>query len=778
MFPETVTNDLGHTTRAVHHPVFGVPVWVREANGRVTRSRYDGFGRLRESDGPGQADATTTYRVAMGLPLVVETTADTGAASRKGFDRLGREVLSASKSADGTFASVTTNFDDLGRVARVDRPYGYTSFEYDDLGRLRFERRPDDGLPQTELAEIETVYEDWLTTRTIEDVRDLGEARWKRQSSVVRDGLGQVVEKREDNEGQTVVTKYEYEPFALLARVRHGPVGTSSESVTSMAYDALGRRVTLTTPDTGTTGTEYSAFGEVRVETDAEGRRVEYTRDALGRVKRRTDTSSGGAVQATDWVYDVAPNGIGALAEATSPDGVRTVLAYEATFGLARTSHLYVPGQNGGNPFETIQEADNFGRIERITYPQTGTVGPRFVVRQTYNNQNGQPSTVLDASTANESLLWSAILREPLGRVETEMYGNAITSSRSFYPATGRLASLLTGPTADVNSQQAWTYEYDLAGQLRLRSDYTLGGEDGLHEGFDYDNLGRLTGWYRADATGASVQDWSVFWEYDDRGNMKKRRTKQGNATVQNITYTTGGAGYSPHQLASTSLWSGSFSYDRVGNVTSHPGVGTITYTPFNLPRRVTGSAGSGAATVDYLYDAFGGRVLKTVGGGSTISTTYVGGLYERRQDGSSVSHVLHVFAEGRVVAQVVRREGSAGSQVSYVYADHLGSTHVVQAQDGTMEVRRQDPFGNRVSVVGDDLDPKITAAPQPAALEALTRGFTGHEEEGDLGLVNMGGRIYDARVGRFLQADPFISNPFFGQSFHGYRVDAQDPHI
>ncbi|WP_039924823.1 RHS repeat domain-containing protein [Alishewanella aestuarii] len=37
---------------------------------------------------------------------------------------------------------------------------------------------------------------------------------------------------------------------------------------------------------------------------------------------------------------------------------------------------------------------------------------------------------------------------------------------------------------------------------------------------------------------------------------------------------------------------------------------------------------------------------------------------------------------------------------------------------------------------------------------------YTGHEQIDDVGLVHMGGRVYDPILGRFLQADPFVQQP------------------
>ncbi|WP_437893478.1 RHS repeat domain-containing protein [Sorangium sp. So ce124] len=53
--------------------------------------------------------------------------------------------------------------------------------------------------------------------------------------------------------------------------------------------------------------------------------------------------------------------------------------------------------------------------------------------------------------------------------------------------------------------------------------------------------------------------------------------------------------------------------------------------------------------------------------------------------------------------------------------------------------------------------------APASFASET-TQGFTGHESDDELGLVNMKGSIYDPRIGRILTTDPIVSIPSFGE--------------
>ena len=56
------------------------------------------------------------------------------------------------------------------------------------------------------------------------------------------------------------------------------------------------------------------------------------------------------------------------------------------------------------------------------------------------------------------------------------------------------------------------------------------------------------------------------------------------------------------------------------------------------------------------------------------------------------------------------------------------------------------------------------------AAIAATTRdGFTGHETLDSVGLVHMGGRVYDPVIGRFLSVDPVVRDIGAAQSWNSY---------
>jgi RHS repeat-associated protein len=731
----------------------------------VTRRKYDGFGRLRTIDGPSDADTNVSYTAA-GPDMCVVTRANSGAETRVYIDRLGREYRQARKLADGTFAEWTTTFDPIGRPFKATGPYENRTFVCDELGRPRLEKRVDSEV-EGGVSLVETRYQGYFKTVTFDETRI--------DSYVITDGLGQIIEKQERlNELASVTTKYEWKPFGLLGRVLAGPEGDRSETV--MHYDNLGRREELWTPDTGRSTTRYNGFGEIRTEQDAEGRVVTFDYDGLGRTLKRTDLGDQGGE--TRFHYDTAPNGIGALARATSPDGVVTVLAYEGEFGALRASDTYVPGEMAGQPFRVEHEYDSLGRIQVLKYPQIpGQTGAnRFAIRYEYDQNGGLLSTA-DAQTG--AGYWRAESRDSMDRILDETFGKRAASSRRYYEDSGRLKSIKTGTGTELFQDLSYSYWSD--GNLKTRRDHRVG----LHEGFAYDALKRLGSWYTVAAgDDRKIPGFDVTYIYDERGNLRFRSNLSPGAE-ESLEYRyerINNAG--PHAVTCTSLWRDGgtdclpFEYDRTGNVIKHPLAGTITYTPFGLPKTIDG----GPTNTSYLYDAFQSRTVKTVNGNRTV---YIGGVYERRGRAQDPTHVFYVSNGERVVAQVTQNGTNGDRLTTYLHSDSLTSTDATHGPYSTTTTTspaltrtKRDPFGNQIhDLQNGQWDVRLNGgSPVPPSPSAVTLGFTGHEEDSELGLINMQGRIYDARLGRFLQADPILSAPFFSQGNNRYAYVFNNP--
>jgi RHS repeat-associated protein len=135
--------------------------------------------------------------------------------------------------------------------------------------------------------------------------------------------------------------------------------------------------------------------------------------------------------------------------------------------------------------------------------------------------------------------------------------------------------------------------------------------------------------------------------------------------------------------------------------------------------------------------------------------------LYERftPQQASPINgpiqHIYRVYGGGRQVAQVTRSQTGTSltdEEVVYLHDDHLGSTQVVTDSNGVVQRQSFSAFGDQNQTL--------------AGPDVLT-GFTGQQEDPDLGLVNMRGRMYDPRLARFLTPDPITSDPLSSQGLN-----------
>ncbi len=107
-----------------------------------------------------------------------------------------------------------------------------------------------------------------------------------------------------------------------------------------------------------------------------------------------------------------------------------------------------------------------------------------------------------------------------------------------------------------------------------------------------------------------------------------------------------------------------------------------------------------------------------------------------------------------------------------YLHRDYLGSVLAITDQNAHLVERRQfgawgtiDKFWNST---GDTEFNYYTTL--------LDRGYTGHEHLFFVSLINMNGRLYDAKLGRFLSPDNFVQDPFSTQSFNRYGYVVNNP--
>ncbi|RKH68732.1 RHS repeat-associated core domain-containing protein [Corallococcus aberystwythensis] len=741
-----------HRMERLYHPGLGALAIQEDANGVREEWRYDGLGRLRRQSAPyrvgSQAAASAAHKtVSYGKEqswTTVTVKQDGGGEHVSLLDRYERLVEERERASDGSWSHATREYDALGRLWKQSFPYSdretpaLTVFTYDKAGRLS----------QQEAGGI------IKEVRTYEG-RNVRQRSGATERRLLVNARGQVVESQDfktvGNPQSAVITRLGYGPFGVVDSVED-----AKGNLTTMDYDVLGRRTRLVTPEAGASETRYDALGAVREQTDSLGHVTTFIRDFLGRPES-VQTPEG--VSRFEW--DTAPFGVGALAWArTGPSAVSSPTDVVLTYGydaLGRSQWETTSVDGGASTYRVDRGYDAYGRMASLIYPQVDSQ-LRLGTTLEYNSHNGQFSA--SRNTVTGQLYWSALERNAAGQPTRELLGNGVASV-SRYDREGQLRFIET--QGGQGTLQKLAYVWNTRGQLSLRNDLLAN----VQESFSYDALNRLTTWNVKTACNTSTTSFG----YDDIGNLLLRTVSQqgADAFTEQQDYRYGEAGAGPNAM--TGLGGEVFGYDDAGNQLSWAAPNgdyrQVTYTSFSLPK-VLESAQAGQ--LNFSYDAFQKRVLKLRNNGD--STLYVSGLYEKRQTAGVVSHVFQIPGAGGPVAQVQWTAEGGGFNVEtlYLHGDHLGSIETVSNQaGGVVQRRKYQPFGAQAN-------PSNPTQRVLATTGSVRVGFTGHEDDAESSLVNMGGRLYDPRAGRFLSADPFVSAPFSSQGHNRYSYVFNNP--
>jgi RHS repeat-associated protein len=752
MFPVVFGNAAGIFSYVKYDTLYGAPIVVEDPNGLTTSWKHDTLGRTMRETGPdGPTDFTIT-RAPDGGPggnwwaLHARTQALMRGDGGVDLDSVGRTVRSWAAAPVG--AGVTTcgdsggcaasttiehdvDYDFLGRVERRSRSHVQgdavganvsTTYAYDNLGRVLSVATPWQATTKYSYhGNTVTVNAPGTSSTSVNDA-------WGRPTAIV-DGL-------------LHTTGYEYAYFGGLHIVR--PPGNTPITT---ERDAFGRVIQETDPDRGLTNIVYDGFGERIGVTDGE-HTESYDYDVLGRMVVKTDEAG-----QTIWHYDNPQKGLGRLSDVVNPDGITRSYTYQG-LGQGGVGQVHsVQLTAGADSVTTTLDYDAFGRLATIAYPPA--LGSAFRVRRAYDG-NGNLLSVKDDVDPSSAPYWE--LRQVNGAGQTtqeQMNGGSLVTTRSYSTSKSTLEHILTTVNMTTKVQDlAYTYDDRLNMTSRIDGLQLIVGAP-LGEHFAHDELDRLTcSWLDTSCTaGPGVTcPCNQGVKYKENGNID---TKSDAGTYA----------YDPdHPHAVQFVDKQQYGYDKVGNQTTRPGL-KIEYTPFDLPGKYTDD--DGVETM-LQYDGDQTRVRRTV----KLEETLYFGDYERVTHLGTVEHRYSVRSDERVVAIVTRKSqdpmGSPGTR-TYVHVDHLGSVEKVTNAAGTiLERRSYDAFGAK-------RNPSWISKALPA-MSTTIAGYTGHEDDEVLGLVNMKGRIYDPRIARFTTTDPLVSHPGFSQSWNPYSYVMNSP--
>lgn len=377
-----------------------------------------------------------------------------------------------------------------------------------------------------------------------------------------------------------------------------------------------------------------------------------------------------------------------------------------------------------------------------------------------------------DDNAFNEAkkVYWQAEDINSKGQIKKAKYGNN-TSTEWTYDQFGRINSHLT-KNASNQTLLNNSYEYDAIGNLTQRIDYV---ED-LREEFSYDSLNRLVQ-NDLSGTGAEyitqLQANVVSYDYDELGNLTYKSDINGGGSNGHYTYgTTSSTRHAgPHAVTSITGLS-DFTYDNNGNQLTGNGR-TVVYSAFNKPTSIHKEGKHTEMWYGPERQMIKQRADTPRGKESTI---YIGGLFEEISVlGGGTVNRHHIAVAGQAIAVVETAPDSlVATKESYLHKNHQGSVLAITDMDGnTAERRYYDAFGDIKSYIGQSSRQYALGLSYSTATD---RGFTGHVTLVAAGVIHMGGRVYDATIGRFMSADPHIQSPLNSQSLNRYSYTLNNP--
>lgn len=805
--PSTVlANDL--------HPDLGLPKVVTDINGVDTKVVYGAFGAKRYEYrlGSWKAQATVTAASLGKCPahavLAEVAAAADGSELFSCLDAQARVVRKAEKglrSEGGALTAhwvfVDTEYDALGRARHVSEPYFegdrpvWNSYHYDPIGRVVAMEQADGGRDSIRY-QVAANDPAWGALSQVTAINDKGQ-----QHHEFRNALGQLVKVR-DHDGAEV--RY---AFNATGDITTTTTAKGSESVVvSLSYDQLGHKIAMQDPDKGSWQYRYNAFGELVREQDGKGQVTRTSYDSLGRKALVTSYDNTTAEQADEiregslYSYVAEPTvetlpsgtitrrGIGQLefvqhgARGVNDDWqIRAQINIYDQYGRVVGQGIQINESASGisaldqvlltdRLFTTTTIYDALGRVKR-SYDASG--GGRGVA-YTYG-EDGSQQSVTDLTTG--AIFQQVADYDARGQI-TQMYraGGAIEQQFQYNQGSGLLEQQTT--IADGRDVQKLIYARDFVGNITTRFDQSALPGDGytqrnLMESFGYDSLNRLQS---STVQGQASQGLTYDW----KGNILSKTgvgdylygTACGTSPLKGVV-----AG--PHAVCQTGSGTAAvkYYYDVLGNMIEDSTGRTIDYTVNEKPWKIS----QGTNTTYYRY-AFGDNRWKRVDvNGSDITTTYTIGDLELIQKPYGSREMKRHIGDAVVSMPVenfvdVDLKATGPAYTRYLLTDDLGSLHTVLDERGkVVQSASFDAWGQRRDA--NAWTSSMLPEAQVSALRDITsRGFTGHEMMDDLGLVHMNGRIYDARIARFVMADPQIDGVADVQGYNRYSYVHNNP--
>lgn len=469
--PFQTVNPLGHTTTYQYDCNSGAIISVKDpndaaANRAGTTYQYEATaGRVQSISYPDGGQTTYSYPSSTEVDTSVVASPNPAISSQSIVDSFGRpyQQVQAGISTETTYdvngrAYCTTNPHFISSSSSTDGSICIT--QYDGLDR-----------PLTQSQSDGTSTISWSYNGNTTTFTDEASHSWQRTSDI----FGRLTKVIEPNAAET---DYSYNVFTTSVS-QPGINGEAPRAARTFTTDSLGRTISVTEPERGTTSYVYDNNGNPSSTTDARGITTTYTYDALNRL---TTQQASGINDA--YSYDSGPwvqNGIGRLVQATNMSNADEIFSYDP-IGRVNWQSSWTPQSPNHTGIITRAQYDLAGNMTSLTYPDGRTVTQGF-------DGSGRISSVNYAGWNGNGKSYSYLSNaayDPTGHLVGGTMGNGIGIA-SKYDARQHINMLGYGST----SQLLWGkgYQWYPNGNLQSVTDAF----SGIQRQFGYDNLNRLT---------------------------------------------------------------------------------------------------------------------------------------------------------------------------------------------------------------------------------------------------------------------------------------------
>ena len=517
----------------------------------------------------------------------------------------------------------------------------------------------------------------------------------------------------------------------------------------TFTYNKFGQRISVKVGDNTLAEYTYNdTTHNLERMTYGNGRVVEYAYDKYDRLKYKDQADEDEYVY---YYYDYLGNVI--KEEYKCLDIIDKAYYYEYD-RLGRLIRSY-ESEDGVIVSQTEQTYDSKGRDESYSYDGDGL---SYGYEYGYNDKDRLGTIKQYYNGRNENS--EVIAYGYFGRVRFRIYagdydGRISYSYQSYADDANRLTSNMTSMRYTFNGILTFAdYTYDNIGNIKS-SKYTYDDKVYSEVAYVYDDHNRLIA-ENCTNSNIGITPYMSSYSYDSFGNITEtERPNSAGVTVKN-TYSYENSSW---RDLLTAYNGHTITYDKIGNPLSYYNGRSYTLR-WEMGRQLLSSRVN-SRTVYYDYNKDGIRIEKNVSDRYTdryiLDGSKVIGM-ERTKSGSSVKDVYHfIYDEMGNIWEAVCYIGGSTTPVRYFYRTNAQGDvkQIVDSNYNVVAYYAYDAWGKLLAVL-DGNDNPITDSSHFAVVNPFR--YRGYVYDTETGFYYLQSRYYDPEIGRFINADGYVT--------------------